>query len=92
VLLGRPLCFAATVAGSAIFIVGLPLAVTSRSVRPTAEALILKPARATFIRPLGEFGSESEQECASRKQTDNQDDAACKKSIDKKTEADPAKK
>ena len=54
-LLGRPLCFAATIIGTAVFIVTVPVAATSHSLHSTAEALVLKPARATFIRPLGDF-------------------------------------
>lgn len=54
-VLGRPLCFAATIIGSAIFLVTLPVAATSHSVHSAAEALVLKPARATFTRPLGDF-------------------------------------
>jgi hypothetical protein len=54
-LLGRPLCFAATVVGSAIFVVSLPAAIPSKSVHSTAQTLVVKPARATFVRPLGDF-------------------------------------
>jgi hypothetical protein len=31
------------------------VAATSGSIHTSAEALVLKPARATFIRPLGDF-------------------------------------
>jgi len=55
VLVGRPACFVATVVGSAIFVVALPFAAMSKSTKKTAEALVIKPARATFTRPLGEF-------------------------------------
>ncbi len=54
-LLGRPLCFAATVLGTALFVVSLPVAATSHSIHSTANALVMAPARATFIRPLGDF-------------------------------------
>ncbi len=54
-VLGRPLYFGATIVGSALFLVSLPVAITSKSVHSTAEALVLKPARATFTRPLGNF-------------------------------------
>jgi hypothetical protein len=53
----RPLTFAATVIGSALFVVALPVAAISRSVEPTAHALVVRPARATFTRPLGDFES-----------------------------------
>jgi hypothetical protein len=55
VLVGRPACFVATVVGSAIFVVALPFAAMSKSTKKTAEALVTKPAKATFTRPLGEF-------------------------------------
>jgi hypothetical protein len=55
VVLVRPLTFAATVIGSAIFVVALPVAAVSKSVEPTAHALVVRPARATFTRPLGDF-------------------------------------
>lgn len=54
-LFGRPLCFAATIVGSAVFLISLPVAATSHSVHSSAEALVLKPGRATFTRPLGDF-------------------------------------
>ncbi len=54
-LVVRPVCFVATVVGSAIFVIALPFAATSRSVKKTASTLVQAPARATFTRPLGEF-------------------------------------
>ena len=51
----RPLLFAATVAGSAVFVVCLPFAALSKSVKSTAHALVVAPAQATFTRPLGDF-------------------------------------
>ena len=51
----RPALFAATVVGSAIFVVTLPAAALSKSVKSTAHALVVAPARATFKRPLGDF-------------------------------------
>lgn len=54
-LLGRPLCLVATVLGSVVFVVSLPVAATSHSVKPAARALVLTPAWATFKRPLGDF-------------------------------------
>ena len=55
VIVGRPLCFAATVVGSAFFVVALPFALFSKSVAKTGDVLVGKPARATFTRPLGDF-------------------------------------
>jgi hypothetical protein len=51
----RPGCFLATVGGSVIFVVGLPFAALSKSVKKTADTLVVKPAKATFTRPLGDF-------------------------------------
>jgi hypothetical protein len=55
VLLVRPGCFVATVIGSAVFVASLPIAAISRSVRRTAHIMVVKPARATFTRPLGDL-------------------------------------
>ena len=59
-LVARPLCLVATIVGSAIFVVSLPVAATSKSIDSTAEALVLKPYRATFARPLGDFDYSSD--------------------------------
>lgn len=53
----RPGCFVATVIGTAAFVVSLPVAAMSKSVKKSAEALVLKPGRATFKRPIGDFKS-----------------------------------
>ena len=55
VVLARPLCLVATIFGSVVFVVSLPVAATSKSVHRTAQALVRKPAQATFTRPLGDF-------------------------------------
>jgi hypothetical protein len=57
VALVRPGCFIATLFGSALFVVALPIAVISGSVQRTADTLVLSPAQATFTRPLGDFTS-----------------------------------
>jgi len=57
VALVRPGCFVATVLGSAVFIVALPIAVISRSVKETADTLVVQPAKATFTRPIGDFST-----------------------------------
>ena len=54
-LIMRPLLFATTVAGSAVFLVCLPVAAISKSIKSTAQALVVTPAQATFTRPLGDF-------------------------------------
>jgi hypothetical protein len=53
----RPGCLAATIVGSALFVVSLPLAAISKSVKKSAQTLVVKPARATFTRPLGDMDS-----------------------------------
>jgi hypothetical protein len=51
----RPACFVATVVGSAVFVLALPWAAASKSVKQAADTLVLKPANATFTRPLGDM-------------------------------------
>jgi hypothetical protein len=53
----RPGCFVATVGGSALFLLALPFAAMSKSVKKTAHSLVVYPARATFKRPVGDFTS-----------------------------------
>ena len=53
----RPGCFLATILGTAVFIVALPIAAASGSVKETANTLVVRPAQATFTRPLGDFSS-----------------------------------
>ena len=55
VLVVRPACLVATVVGSAIFVVALPAALFSKSVKKAADTLVAKPAWATFTRPLGDM-------------------------------------
>jgi hypothetical protein len=55
VVIVRPLCFAATVIGTACFIVSLPVAAISGSTKQSAELLVNRPARATFKRAIGDF-------------------------------------
>jgi len=49
----RPGCLVATAIGSALFVFTLPISAISKSVKRTANTLVIKPARATFTRPLG---------------------------------------
>jgi hypothetical protein len=51
----RPACLVATVVGSALFVVRLPFSAASKSVKKTANTLVVKPAQATFTRPLGDM-------------------------------------
>ena len=52
-LVVRPVCFVATVVGSAIFLVSLPFVAIAGKTGETAEALVGKPAKATFVRDMG---------------------------------------
>jgi hypothetical protein len=62
IILVRPACLLATIVGSALFVIGLPVAATSRSVDSAAHALIVQPAAATFTRRLGDMESLSDWE------------------------------
>ena len=53
----RPGCLAATIGGSALFVLALPFSAMSKSVKKTAHALVVYPAKATFTRPVGDFTS-----------------------------------
>lgn len=55
VLIVRPVGLAASVLGTAIFIVALPFSIPSGSVGATACALLITPGRYTFARPIGDF-------------------------------------
>ena len=55
VLVVRPVCLVATVVGSALFVVALPVALLSKSVKSTANTLVVQPAEATFTRPVGDL-------------------------------------
>jgi len=55
IFIGRPLGIAATVVGSALFIVSLPFSALGGNVGQAARALVVDPARFAFFRPLGEF-------------------------------------
>ncbi len=55
VVVVRPVCFVATVVGSALFVVSLPVTSLTRSVHKTGHALVVRPAKATFTRPIGDM-------------------------------------
>lgn len=57
VLVVRPGCFIATICGSVLFVVALPVAAISRSINSTANTLVVIPAKATFTRPVGDLDS-----------------------------------
>ena len=56
-LLLRPAGIAATVLGTAVFVVTLPFSIPTKSVDKAAQKLIVDPARYTFVRPLGQIES-----------------------------------
>jgi hypothetical protein len=47
----------ATLLGTAVFIVALPVAAISGSIKQTADTLVVTPAQATFTRPIGDFST-----------------------------------
>jgi hypothetical protein len=51
----RPLGLGATVVGTALWIVTLPFSALGGNMDEAATQLIVKPARFTFTRPLGEL-------------------------------------
>ncbi len=55
VLIARPLGLACIVLGTAAFIVALPFAITSDSVKPVGRTLVTTPFNFTFTRPVGNF-------------------------------------
>lgn len=55
VLFTRPLGIVAAAVGTAVFIVGLPFTIPTRSVGMTADKLIADPIRFTFKRPVGDL-------------------------------------
>jgi len=55
VLVVRPACLVATVVGSAVFVIALPAGLLSNSVHKMADTLVVKPAKATFTRPVGDM-------------------------------------
>jgi hypothetical protein len=57
VVIARPLWFVATALGVGLFLVTLPAAALSKGVNKSANTLVVKPAQATFTRPLGDFSS-----------------------------------
>ena len=53
--ISRPVGIAVTAVGGALFVVSLPFALASGSVKETADVLVGQPFRFTFTRPLGDF-------------------------------------
>lgn len=60
VLITRPAGVAAIVLGTAVFIVALPISLSSGSAGTTARTLIVTPCKYTFVRPIGDFSAKWE--------------------------------
>ncbi len=56
----RPIAFTSTLIGSVFYVVSLPVTAPLKKSKPVAEALVVKPARATFQRPLGDMDALSD--------------------------------
>jgi len=54
-LLIRPVGVAATVIGSALFVVSLPFSAIGGNTKPAYEKMVKEPAKYTFTRPLGDY-------------------------------------
>ena len=55
VLIVRPGCVLATAVGSVFFVLSLPWAAPSKSVKKSAQILVITPAKAAFCRPIGDI-------------------------------------
>lgn len=53
-VIARPLLFGATVVGTGLFVVTSPFTIVTGNDKAAADALVVQPGRATFVRPLGE--------------------------------------
>ncbi|MDO7895794.1 multidrug transporter [Pseudomonas citrulli] len=60
-LIARPLLLAATVIGTGAFVVSLPFTALGGGVGDAGKALVVDPAKATFVRCLGCIGEGFEQ-------------------------------
>jgi hypothetical protein len=54
-LLMRPVGFVASVFGSAVFVVSLPLSLLGENHEEAFNKMVKKPVKYTFVRPLGDF-------------------------------------
>ena len=55
IALVRPLGFVATVGGTVLAIVALPFSLLGGNTQEVFQYLVVKPAKFTFVRPLGDF-------------------------------------
>ena len=51
----RPVMLVGTVLGAATWVVSLPFSALGGNVGEAGDHLVMKPAKYTFVRPLGEF-------------------------------------
>jgi len=54
-VLVRPVAIVALVVGSVFFVVALPFSAIGGNVKASAKNLVVKPAKYSFVRPLGDF-------------------------------------
>lgn len=52
-LFARPVLFATTVVGAAVYVVSLPFSLLGGNAKEAGEVLVVGPAEATFVRCLG---------------------------------------
>jgi len=55
VAVARPLTFALTIFGTAVFVVSLPVVLPSGGLKEVARMLVVVPAKDTFTRPIGDL-------------------------------------
>ena len=55
VTVARPFTFALTILGSAVFVVSLPIAIPTGSLKTAGHILVAQPAKDTFTRPVGDL-------------------------------------
>jgi hypothetical protein len=58
-LVGRPAGLVATIIGSTTFVLALPFSLLGGNTGETARALVVNPAKFTFVRPVGDFGPDT---------------------------------
>lgn len=61
-VVARPLLLVTTVAGAAVYLVSLPFTLGGGNAKQAGNTLVVKPARATFVRCLGCVQSGYQQE------------------------------
>ena len=54
-LIVRPLGIIATILGAGLFVISIPFSLLGSNVGEAGDKLVVRPAKFTFVRPLGEF-------------------------------------